>query len=70
MSNRIKGFDVVLEKDVHEDFAATLMDAIRHMRGVLKVRPVEADSADWMNREQVRCEMSEKLWNALNEKKP
>lgn len=43
MSNRITALQVVLDEPMREDDAQAVIEAIRLMRGVVAVRPVEAD---------------------------
>lgn len=69
MSDRIKGFTVVLEKDTRDDDFESIMDAVMMIKGVAGVTPSLSDSDDWMNRERVRRELAGKIWDALHEKK-
>ena len=43
MSDRYKGFAVMLDRDVLEDDAQSTLDAIRHIKGVVSVEPVMAE---------------------------
>jgi hypothetical protein len=43
MSQRITALQVVFTEPIHEDDAQAFIDAIRLMRGVADVRPVETD---------------------------
>lgn len=69
MTTRLKGFTVALDADIREDDAETIKSAIRSLRHVLDVTPIEANSEDWINRQRIRWELKEKLWKALDEKK-
>ena len=40
MTNRHSGYVVVLEKDIREDDAESIINAIRMVKGVLDVKPV------------------------------
>lgn len=65
MTTRLKGFTVVLEKDMREDDAEPLRLAIAQMRGVLSVAPVEACGNDFFATHRVRSELGTKLWEIL-----
>jgi len=69
MTDRYNTLTVVLERDIREDDAEGLLDAIRHMRGVLSVAGNVADSSEYMAVERARHELRMKLWEALNPKK-
>jgi hypothetical protein len=43
MTDRYEGFIVVLERDIREDAAEPIMDAIRLLKGVIDVKPVVPD---------------------------
>lgn len=68
MTTCIKGFWVALERDIREDDAEPLINAVKCLRGVQAVTVTEAGHEDWMARERVRLELSEKLWAALHHK--
>lgn len=65
MSDRIKGFVVVLEKDMKDEDFETVKNAVQAIRGVLKVEPSVVTPHDWMNREQVKGELRQQLWKTL-----
>lgn len=69
MSDRIKGFMVMLETDLRTDDAEGVLEAIRHIRHVASVEPVVANIDDYMNRERVRRELVNTMLGAL-ERKP
>jgi hypothetical protein len=69
MTDRLKGFTVALTTDIREDDAQAIADAIRQLRGVLDVAPILADSSDWINRQRIRAELSQKLFDILKEDK-
>ena len=66
MSDRIKGCEIVFEKDFKEEDARPIMDAIRHIRGVIAVEPSVTSGDDWSARERVRNEIRENLLNLYN----
>lgn len=69
MSNSVKGFTVALKSDLPDESAANLKNAILCLQEVIGVESVEHDSNDWINRMQIRRELSEKLWEVLYPKK-
>lgn len=67
MTDRLKGLIVTLEADIREDDAQEIINAILLLRGVLNVTTSVRDHNDIMNRERVRAEYRERLWNALKD---
>lgn len=69
MTDHYSGFLVILEKDIRDDDAQPIIDAIKQLRGVLKVVPQTSDpmletiAAD---RERVRIygELHRVIWKA------
>jgi hypothetical protein len=68
MTDRLKGFTVVLEQDLRDDDAEPLKAAIAQMRGVLEVRPVLTSNEDHWARIRVRNELKSLLYRVLEEK--
>ncbi len=66
MSDRIKGFTVVLDRDYKDEDAEHLKHAIEMIRGVVKVAPSVVDPDDFMNRQKVAWEFREKLIEVVN----
>ena len=69
MTTRLKGFTVALERDIREDDAEAIKNAILSLRFVQDVQPVEAGSDDWINRTRIKSELREKLWEVLKDNK-
>ncbi|HUT90116.1 MAG TPA: hypothetical protein VMY37_11505 [Thermoguttaceae bacterium] len=65
MTDRLKGCVVVFDEDIREDDAEPLMAAIAQLRGVLSIQPSIRTADDWMIRERVRRELTEKLCEVL-----
>lgn len=61
MTDRVKGFHVVLEQDMRVDDVDDLRQCILMLRGVLNVTPSVAEHDDWMNRERIKREILEKI---------
>lgn len=68
MTDRWKGFTVLLEKDIRDDDGQCLLEAIKCLRGVLKVTPRIADFDDWEARERVKAELTQEMWEVLHPK--
>lgn len=68
MTDRLKGFTVALEKDIRDDDAEAIKQAILALRFVQAVKPIVADPSDWMARERVRRELGTKILDVLREK--
>lgn len=69
MSDRIKGYVVVLEENMREDDAQAITNAIKMVKGVLTVQPVIGGIEDVFTEERVRRELGEKLLAVLYPKK-
>lgn len=66
MSNRTNAFLVVLDEPTHEDDAEPILAAIRQLRGVISVAPVESDClTERIAEARVRRELGEKLFAVL-----
>ncbi len=69
MTTRLKGFVITLEADIREDDAYGIIEAIRHIRGILDVQPVEAIPDDTINRRRVANDFQQAIWKAFEELK-
>lgn len=65
MTDRIKGFTVVLDRDYRDDDADVIKSAIEMVKGVLSVGPSVVTPDDWINRSRIRLELREKLLEAV-----
>lgn len=65
MTDRIKGFWVALERDIREDDVESLVEAVKHLRGVQAVKIQVADPDDWMARERATTELRDKIIEVL-----
>lgn len=61
MTDRLKGCTVVFEKDIREDDAEALLNAIGCMRNVATVQPVIANSMDAISEDRERL----RLWDGV-----
>lgn len=65
MTDRLKGVTVVFDRDIRVDDAEAILAAIQMIKGVACVAPSISTSDDWMNRERVRIELVEKIFEVL-----
>jgi hypothetical protein len=65
MTDRFYCLTVLLEKDIREDDAEPLIEAIKMVRGVIDVKGEVADSLTWMAEERARMAMKLKILDAL-----
>ncbi len=65
MTDRLKGFTVVLDADYRTDDVEQIKQALLMVKGVLNVQPILATPDDWMNRTRVKHELQEKLLAVL-----
>lgn len=67
MTTRHSGYLVVLAEDLREDDAKPLLDAIRLLRGVASVQPIESEcGTQAISDARVRSELTRKLHEVLN----
>jgi hypothetical protein len=69
MSDRYNYLTVFLEKDLKDEEAQPLMEAIKRFRGVLDVKPSVSDVNDVLAETRVRNELTQKLWHILHPEK-
>lgn len=65
MSDRYHSLTVVLEKNMKDEDAKSIIEAIGWMKNVLSVTPVVADPASYMAESRARHDLAEKLWKVL-----
>jgi hypothetical protein len=65
MTDRLKGATVVFEEDIREDDAQGLIDAIKHLRGVLDVIPNIKTPNDAIIAQRIRIQLSQDLFDVL-----
>ncbi len=71
MTDRLKGLVVTFDKDIREDDAQEIFNAIKMIRGVLDVSSSVATYDDHMNRTRIDREYKQKIWDAFfDPKKP
>ena len=68
MTDRHKGYIVVLEENIREDdAAASVLLALRAIRGVMDVRPVVSEAGDAITRGRFQNEIRGKLYEFMRE---
>lgn len=67
MTMRLKGVTVAFQQDIREDDAQAIINAIKMIKGVLEVSPVDNDNSanDWIIETRIRNEYEQKIYNAL-----
>ena len=66
MTDRFNALVVILEKNLRDDDAASLIEAIKHIRGVLEVSGNIATIVDDVAQARVKREYGEKLIQVLH----
>ena len=69
MSDRYNALIVVLERDLKDEDAEPLIQAIKQFRGVLSVTPNVSDATAHLAEERARLDLANRLWQVLREKK-
>lgn len=67
MTYRLKGLTVALTHDIDEDDAQCIINAILMIKDVASVTTSVVDSEDWINRQQIRHEVTSKLYALAKE---
>lgn len=65
MTTRLKGLLVTFEKDVREDDAECIINAIRLLKRVMEVKPIPNDIEQSIAEDRVRHELGQKLWKVI-----
>jgi hypothetical protein len=66
MTDRVNSFLVVLKEDIREDDADGVINAIRHINGVIRVVPQPSDSfTEVIASERLKLDLHEKIMEAL-----
>lgn len=66
MTDRVKGFTVVLDKDYRTDDVEAILSAIKMVKGVLTVSPLIVDPSDYINRMRIQSDLEEKIFAVLH----
>lgn len=63
MSDRIKGLVITLDKDYRDDDVQVIVNAIKMIKGVVTVDTSLYDISDSINRNRIKMELEEKIWD-------
>lgn len=69
MTDRFNTLTVVLDRDIREDDAEYLINAIKSIRGVIDVKGNVSDPSEYMAIQRAGYKLREKLWEVLNQDK-
>jgi hypothetical protein len=69
MTDRFHSLVVVLEKDIREDDAQAIINAIQMVKGVLTVEGLVADPTSLMAYARARSDLQHKLFSTLHDTK-
>lgn len=73
MTDRFKGFLITLDKEIREDDAQPILEALKMIRGVFQVKPYINGAEDWMMYEKgvwdTRKSIMEHMKNPIKEPK-
>ncbi len=65
MTDRYYALTVILEKDIRDDDASRMIEAIQMIKGVQEVKPLISNPSIYMAQERARRELGDKLWKVL-----
>ena len=69
MTDRIFALTVLLDEDVREDDAASIIAAIQMIKHVLKVEPHVSNLDTWAAEARARTDLTRQLWKVLLKEK-
>lgn len=69
MTDRIKGYVVILEENIREDDAKQITDALSMVKGVLKATPLISGIEDLIAEERVRARLRNQILDILWDRK-
>jgi len=67
MTDRIKGFTIVLDSDIKDDDLEYIENAIRMIKGVAGIQRSIVNAEDYMNRERIKLEFRQKCWDFVDQ---
>jgi hypothetical protein len=65
MSDRYNSLIVFLEKDLKDEDAEPLIEAIKQFRGVLSVQPNVSNMLSILAEDRAKADLREKIWELL-----
>lgn len=66
MTDRLKGLTVAFHKDIRDDDAQCIIDAILMIKGVADVTTSIVNPSDYMNRSQLRIDIRNDLLSVVD----
>ncbi len=69
MTDRYHALTVILEKDIRDDDAECILNAIKMIKGVINVKPIVSNPTSWMAEERAKRELGQKLLEIVYPKK-
>lgn len=70
MTDRYFALTVLLDKDIREDDAQPIIDAIKMIRRVKAVEPHVSNMEVWAGETRARMKLAEEIWSILFPKNP
>jgi hypothetical protein len=68
MTDRFKGFLITLDKEIREDDAESIINALKMVKGVFQVKSYVSGAEDWMMYEKGVWDTRIKMMDHLNKK--
>lgn len=68
VTDRFNYLTVVLDHDIREDDAQSIISAVAMIKGVIAVKGNVSDPSEWSARERVRSELITNLYDVLKDK--
>jgi len=68
VSDTVNGFIVVLDKEYKDDAVQATINAIKQIKGVIKVTPNVVDARDHIAAARIKQELITKMFNVLTDK--
>jgi len=65
MTDRHKGFMITLDRDYRDDDSKQIKKAIEMIKGVIKVDPIPVKGSDIVDRNRIKFELQQALYNVL-----
>lgn len=69
MTTRHAGYVITLEKDIREDDSQSIIEAIKMIRGIVRVEPIETGFDIHIATARAETEMHRRIFEAIYEKK-
>ena len=67
MTDRLKGITVLFDREIREDDAQCIIDAVKMIKGVASVRQHVVDPSHWLAVSKAKHELTEKIWKVLRD---